>query len=140
MSLPTNFELSLSGATWIDINTRITQNNLPDRLPDSLAIIYASLTNLFNCSIGERGKTFQPEYGSEWRQFLQEPIDEITAAKMRIAMIQAIVRWEPRLQLDYSKSAIIPNLDIPGYEVRIYGLDTLTKAPLDIRFTELAGS
>lgn len=139
MPLPTNFELSLSGATWVDVNTRVTQDNYPDRLPDSLAIIRSSLFNLFNCSIGERGKTFQPEYGSEWLQFLQEPIDEITAAKMKIAMIQAIARWEPRIQLDYAKSAIVPNLNIPGYEVRIYGIDQLTKAPLDIRFQELAG-
>ena len=139
MPSPTPFELSLSGASWIDVNTLVTQNNLPDRLPDSLAIVHSSLFNLFNCSIGERGKTFQPEYGSEWRQFLQEPIDAITAAKMRIAMIQAIARWEPRIQLDYAKSSITPNTLIPGYEVRIYGIDTLTKEPLDIRFTEQAG-
>lgn len=140
MPKATNFELSLQGATWVDVNTRVTQDNFPDRLPNSLAIVHASLFNLFNCSIGERGKTFQPEYGSEWRQFLQEPIDAITAAKMRIAMIQAIARWEPRLQLDYAQSWIIPNMNIPGYEVRIYGLDTLTKAPLDIRFQETAGN
>lgn len=139
MPLPTAFELSLNGASWIDVNTRVTQGPLPDRLPDSLAIVHASLFNLFNCSIGERGKTFQPEYGSEWRQFLQEPIDAITAAKMRIAMIQAIARWEPRIQLDYGQSWIVPNLNIPGYEVRIYALDALTKAPIDIRFQETAG-
>lgn len=139
MPLPTAFELSIAGATWVDINTQVTQGALPDRLPDSLSIVHSSLFNLFNCSIGERGKTFQPEYGSEWRQFLQEPIDAITAAKMRIAMIQAIARWEPRLQLDYSQSWIVPNTNIPGYEVRIYGTDSLTKAPIDIRFNEIAG-
>jgi len=139
MPLPTAFELSTSGATWVDVNTQVTQSPLPDRLPDSLAIVHSSLFNLFNCSIGERGKTFQPEYGSEWRQFLQEPIDAITAARMRISMIQAIARWEPRLQLDYAQSWIIPNLNIPGYEVRVYGYDSLTKEPLDIRFNEIAG-
>lgn len=136
---PTDFELSLRGATWIDVNSRVTQDVLPDRLPDSLSIAHSSLFNLFNCSIGERGKIFQPEYGSEWRLFLQEPIDELTAAKMRIAMIQAIARWEPRIQLDYARCQIVPNLAIPGYEVRIYGTDTLTKNPLDIRFQESAG-
>src|SRR6478736_6895204 len=96
---PTPYQLSLNGASWIDVNTLVTLNNLPDRLPDELSIVHASLVNLFSCSIGERGKIFQPEYGSEWREFLQEPIDEVTAAKMRIAMIQAIARWEPRLEL-----------------------------------------
>ena len=139
MTQPTSFELSLRGATWVDVNSRVTQDTLPDRLPDSLSIAHSSLFNLFNCNIGERGKIFQPEYGSEWRLFLQEPIDEITAAKMRIAMIQAIARWEPRIRLDYARCAIVPNLAIPGYEVRIYGTDTLTKNPLDIRFQESAG-
>lgn len=140
MPQPTNFELSLAGATWIDVNTRVTQDALPDRLPDSLSIVHSSLFNLFNCNIGERGKIFQPEYGSEWKLFLQEPIDLITAAKMRIAMIQAISRWEPRIRLDYAKCSIVPNTLIPGYEVRIVGIDTLTKNSLDIQFQETAGA
>jgi phage baseplate assembly protein W len=57
---------------------------------------------------------------------------------MRIAMIQAIARWEPRIQLDYAKCSITPNTMIPGYEVRIVGTDLLTKTPLDIRFQEVA--
>lgn len=136
---PTPYQLSLQGASWIDVNTGVTQNNLPDRVPDQLSIIYSSLTNLFNCSIGERGKIFQPEYGSEWREFLQEPIDAITAAKMRIAMIQAVARWEPRLNLDPGKSSVTPNYQIPGYEVRIVGTDLITRQVLDIRFQEQAG-
>jgi phage baseplate assembly protein W len=136
--MATPYELALEGATWVDSNTRLGQSPLPDRVPDSLAIVN-SLTNLFNCSIGERGKIFQPEYGSEWRTFLQEPIDAITAAKMRISMIQAIARWEPRIQLDYAKTSITPDLRLPGYVVRIYGIDTLSKQPLDIRFNEIAG-
>lgn len=139
MTNPTPYQLSLSGASWVDVNTLVTQNNLPDRLPDSLSITGSSLINLFNCSIGERGKIFQPEYGSEWLQFLQEPIDQITAAKMRIAMIQAVQRWEPRIQLDVGRSSIVPDYNIPGYIVRIVGTDTLTKAPLDIRFNQEAG-
>jgi phage baseplate assembly protein W len=139
MTQPTAYMLSLRGATWVDVNTLVSQDNLPDRIPDSLSITHSSLRNLFNCNIGERGKIFQPEYGSEWRLFLQEPIDLVTAAKMRIAMIQAIARWEPRLTLNYSQCSITPNLSIPGYEVRIVGVDTLSKTPLDIRFNETAG-
>lgn len=138
MGNPTSYQLSLNGASWIDVNTLITQNNLPDRIPDELSIVHSSLINLFNCNIGERGKIFQPEYGSEWRPFLQEPIDEITAAKMQIAMIQAIARWEPRIQLDVGQSSITPDYNIPGYIVRIVGTTLLTKQTLDIRFTEAA--
>lgn len=139
MTQLTPFQLSLNGASWIDVNTQLTLNNLPDRIPDDVSITFSSLYNLFNCNIGERGKTFEPEYGSEWRRHLQEPIDEITAARMHITMVQAIARWEPRLQLDIGRSSVIPNYDLPGYQVRIVGVTTLTKQELDIRFNEPAG-
>jgi len=137
--MATAYQLSLADASWIDVNTDFTLNNLPDRIPDDLSIVYASLINLFRCPIGARGKIFQPEYGSEWYQFLQEPIDQVTAAKMQIAMIQAIARWEPRIQLDYSKTSITANTLIPGYEVRIVGVDTLTKGVIALSFQEQAG-
>ncbi len=132
----TNYALSLNGATWIDVNSNYTQDPLPDRLPDELAI-KNSLFNIFNCPIGARGKIFQPEYGSEWYYFLQEPIDAITASKMNIAMIHAIARWEPRIILDYSKTFVRANLNLPGYEVRISGLHTLTRQPITIQFNEV---
>ncbi len=133
---PTNYQTDISGATWIDVNTFYTLDTLPDRVPDSLSITHSSLRNLFNCPIGSRGKIFQPQYGSQWHFFLQEPIDETTATQMRIAMIQAIARWEPRIQLDYSNTYIRPDLALPGYHVRIAGIDTLTKQPIDISFVE----
>jgi phage baseplate assembly protein W len=131
----TNFQLALNGATWVDANSQFLQNNLPDRIPDELAI-QNSLYNLFNCPIGARGKIFQPEYGSEWYAFLQEPIDDITAASMQIGMIQTLKRWEPRIILDYSRTSITANLDIPGYEVVIAGFDSLTKSSILISFLE----
>lgn len=136
MANPTDHQKSLTGATWIDVNTNFTRDPLPDRLPDTLSISNSSLRNLFNCPIGARGKIFQPEYGSLWHYFLQEPIDDTTATSMRIAMIQAIARWEPRITLDYSKTFIKAVPQLPGYQVRIAGIDTLTGEPLDIQFTE----
>lgn len=133
----TQYQLSLAGAQWVDVNTRFTQDNLPDRIPDTISIIYSSIYNLFNCSVGERGKIFQPEYGSEWKFFLQEPIDERTASLMRIAMIQAIRRWEPRLELNQGLTTIVAEPTLPGYRVNIVGSDKLTKAPINIRFTEI---
>lgn len=135
---PTAYQLSLNSASWIDMNSRFTKDNLPDRLPDDLAIVN-SLYNLFNCAVGQRGKIFQPEYGSEWLAYLQEPIDQITASKMRISMIQSIARWEPRITLDYSRTSITAVPQLPGYAVRIYGINNITKAPLDIQFNEVAG-
>lgn len=136
MATPTPYQLSLYGATWVDINTLVSQDNLPDRLPDQLSITNSSLRNLLTTRIGERGKIFQPEYGSEWYTYLQEPLDDVTATKMQITLIQAIARWEPRIVLDYANTYIQPNYDLPGYFVHIAGMDTLSKAPILVQFNQ----
>jgi phage baseplate assembly protein W len=38
---------------------------------------------------------------------------------MRIAMIQALARWEPRITIDFTNSYITPDTSLPGYRVRI---------------------
>lgn len=118
MAALTNFQISLNLATWIDVNSSFTINTNPDLLPDALAVSN-SLYNLFNCPVGGRGRIFQPEYGTYWYQFLQEPIDQITGNQMKISMIQAIARWEPRITVDTSQSFIQPDFSLPGYNVRI---------------------
>lgn len=115
----TNYQLSLEGARWIDVNTQYGLNNLPDRLSDDQAIVYSSLYNLFNCVPGQRARTFQPTYGSIWLQFIHEPISSLTAQKMEIFMIKAIQKWEPRIKVDLTRSSVIEDTNIPGYRVRI---------------------
>jgi phage baseplate assembly protein W len=113
------FQIQLQNATWIDINTMFTQNNLPDRLPDALAIQYGSLFNLFNCAIGQRSRIFQPTYGMLWIEFLQEPLDQITANKMQMGMLQALAKWEPRINVNLGSSYVTPDFSLPGYQVGI---------------------
>ena len=116
----TTYKLQLDNAIWVDVNTQIGLNTLPDRVADTAAIINSSLFNLFNCSPGQRGRIFQPEYGSSWASFLQEPISDITALKMQIYMIDSIKRWEPRIELNQDRCRIDANTEIPGYEVRLF--------------------
>ena len=115
----TNFQKSLDNATWIDVNTNFGKNNLPDRLADAQAVITSSLYNLLNCIPGQRSRTFEPTYGSSWLQYLQEPISDLTAAKMEISMLYSIEKWEPRIEIDKSNTLIEANTNIPGYVVRI---------------------
>lgn len=116
---PTSYQLSIANALWIDVNTQYTQNSLPDRVVDAKAIITSSLFNLFNCVPGERSRIFQPTYGSLWLQFLQEPLNDLTAQKMYIYMLAAIKKWEPRITIDASNTYIEPEDSLPGYVVRI---------------------
>jgi len=113
------YKLNTDSATWIDVNSRYTLDSLPDRLADDVAIIHSSIFNLMNCLPGQRARIFQPEYGSRWMSFLQEPISDLTAAKMQLMMFDSLRRWEPRIQLDLNQSSIEPDTNIPGYVVRI---------------------
>lgn len=123
----TPFQTKLDGAVWIDVNTMVGQNTLPDRLPDETSIMYGSLFNLLNCPIGARSRTFQPTYGCLLYQILQEPIDENTRSLIQLAFIQAIEKWEPRIELDYSQTRVEVDYDIPGYRVRIAYTIVLTQ-------------
>lgn len=134
----TPYQVNVAGATWVDVNTLFTQNAYPDRLPDLQSIMWCSLVNLFNCPIGARGRIFQPTYGSMWYQFLQEPVDEVTAAAMRIAMIQSIQLWEPRITLDMNNTYITPVLSLPGYTVRISATYNLTGQKDTVQFNTKA--
>jgi|SRR6185503_2714803 len=133
MATITNWQTDLTDAVWIDANSQFTVNNLPDRIPDGLAISN-SLYNILNCAIGARGRIFQPEYGSLWYQFLQEPVDQITANKMNISTIQALQRWEPRITVDNSNSFVRANYSLPGYDVRIAFWVNLTSKKAQVNF------
>lgn len=108
--------------TWLDVNTRIGEGFKADLLPEVQAI-NNSLHNLFRCPIGSRGPIFQPEYGALLMTLLHEPLDIITANKIRMILIQASQRWEPRIKVvlgrttvfpDYSRSAFVATV---GYDV-----------------------
>lgn len=130
------YKTQLSNATWVDVNPRWGQNNLAERLPDESAVVICSLYNLFNCPIGSRGRTFQPEYGSSLYPFLQEPIDNLTSQKMQIALVQAVDRWEnTRIRIDLGNTFIQPVLTLPGYRVQFAYWFLLNNRRNNVTFT-----
>ena len=133
MATITSYQISLDGATWIDVNSNFTINTLPDRLPDVLAV-QNSLYNLLNCVIGGRSRIFQPEYGTMLYQFLQEPLDQSTANQIQVAFLQAISRWEPRIKVDFTNSYVNADNTLPGYNVRIAFSLNLNSRPSAISF------
>lgn len=130
----TQYQIKLEGAQWIDVNTNFTVDSLPDRLPDQLAIINSSLYNLLNCVPGQRSRIFQPTYGSQWMQFIHEPISDLTAKKMEILMIQSIRKWVPQIQLDTSSTRIDVDFSLPGYKVRIAFTTPFSSSSQQIKF------
>lgn len=133
MTTVTSYQLDISGATWVDVNSQFTVNANPDRLPDVLAVSN-SIYNLLNSPLGSRSRIFQPEYGASLYQFLQEPLDQSTANKIRIGFIQALARWEPRITLDMANSYVNANFSTYGYDVGIAYSLNLNARPASMSF------
>jgi phage baseplate assembly protein W len=133
MAQITQYQTSLQNATWIDVNSQFTVNAEPDRLPDAMAV-GVSIFNLLNSPLGSRSRIFQPEYGASLYQFLQEPLDQSTANKIRIGFIQALARWEPRITLDMANSYVTANFSTYGYDVGIAYSLNLNARPASMSF------
>ncbi len=133
MAQNTQYQLSLGGATWIDENSQFTVDSNPDRLPDVLAV-NNSIFNLLNSPLGSRSRIFQPEYGASLYQFLQEPLDQSTANKIRIGFIQALARWEPRITIDMANSYVNANFSAYGYDVCVAYSLNLNARPASTSF------
>ena len=110
--------------TWLDVNTRLGEGFKADLLPEVQAI-NNSLHNLFRCPIGARGPIFQPEYGSLLMMLLHEPLDLITSNKIRMILIQASQRWEPRIKVVLGRTTVYPDYARAGF-VATVGYDVIT--------------
>lgn len=95
-------------------------------LAEDIDTVYQSIANILNTPITER--FFNPEFGSRLEAVLFEPMDSITEAKIFRLVIEAIERWEPRVDLDYGKSKVVADYDNLQYDVNlvftIAGLDS----------------
>jgi phage baseplate assembly protein W len=104
---------------WLDVNTRIGLNGRADLVSDIQAV-NNSLYNLFRCPIGARGPIGQPEYGTSLIWILHEPLDFITANKIKIVIIQAIQRWEPRVVLDMKNTSVTPVIATMSFQAAVH--------------------
>jgi phage baseplate assembly protein W len=86
-------------------------------LVSDLDSIYQSIGNILGTSL--RSRFFLPEFGSAIEELLFEPMDELTVAALYDTIVIAIQKWEPRVDLDYSKSSITPDYDKHTYYVSL---------------------
>lgn len=107
-----------TNVVWLDVNTNIGLNGKSDLLPNMRALVN-SLFNLFQCPIGARGPIFEPEYGSVLFNMLQEPLDFISARKIQIGLVQAVQRWEPRIELDMNRTQVAPDYNRNAFLVML---------------------
>jgi phage baseplate assembly protein W len=77
--------------------------------------VYQSLNNLLSTNKGER--LFNPTFGADLDNLLFEPLDELTSFTIYSNIVRVISQEEPRVDLDYSSSKVIPNFMNNSYDV-----------------------
>jgi len=113
-------------AVYSDLNREPCYGEAP--LVTDIEAIYQSIDNILSTKKGER--LFLPEFYADLENLLFEPVDDITSMRILDAVLDAIERWEPRVQLLYPHCEVNPLPDDNAYEVvlvfRVVGLEGQT--------------
>ena len=116
-----------------DINITFKKHPVTNDLVVSkdASAIKQSIVNLLMTNKGER--VYQPEYGSDLRRFLFEPMDFATAATIQSNIVSTIKKFEPRIGI-LSLEAI-PNFDDNGFDVEMtYEIRGTDNPPVNVDF------
>lgn len=71
---------------------------------DSIEKVRMSIMQILGTKVGSR--VMDREFGSDLRGLLFSPIDELSAARVRLATVEAIQRWERRVEVLESEVSI----------------------------------
>lgn len=94
--------------TYKDVNVMFGLNSYPELVYDEDAI-RGSIFNILTTPYGSRA--FNPEYGSRLFNYVYEPLDGITRSQIYAFVLQAISRWEPRVELINNQSSVTATQD-----------------------------
>lgn len=93
---------------------RINARGFIEFTDDIRALVRYSIYQILGTNLNER--FMEPEFGSRLKELLFEPIDEIFISLARVYTVQAIARWEPRVDLN----DVTVTLDPDGGKATIY--------------------
>ena len=93
--------------------------------------IKQAIVNLLLTNKGE--KLFDPEYGSDIRSYLFEPLDYATANQVQSNIRYTIAKWEPRIGVNAIEA--VPNYDDNGFDVYLeYEIRGSSIPPTSVEF------
>jgi phage baseplate assembly protein W len=122
-----------SNLTFRDVNITFKKHPVTDDVlvsKDASAIKQA-IVNLLLTNKGE--KLFNPEYGSDIRKYLFEPLDYATAGLIANNIRYTIRQFEPRISV-LSLEAI-PNFDDNGFDIEMtYEIRGTNQPPTTVEF------
>ena len=110
-----------------DININFKKHPVTNDLVVSrdASAIKQSIINLLLTNKGER--LFQPDYGSDIRSQLFEPLDFATAANVKRLILYSIQQFEPRIEV--TRLSCRPNFEDNGFSVEMVYIITGDAAP-----------
>jgi phage baseplate assembly protein W len=120
-------------STWIDVNSNYAPGNTAPELALDLVAVNNSIENILSTPIGSR--PMQRDYGSQLYYFLMEPIDAKTEEDIRVSIIQALAKWEPRILIDKKQTSVTKLLDNSGYDVQVFYQLIVPTANGSVQFT-----
>ena len=116
-----------------DININFKKHPVTNDLVVSrdASAIKQAIVNLLLTNKGER--PFKPDYGSDIRSYLFEPLDYGTAAQIELGITSTIAQFEPRIEILNLKAS--PNYDSNGFDVEmVYQVIGSDQPPTDVEF------
>ncbi len=122
-----------STLSFKDINITFKKHPVTDDLVVSrdASAIKQAIVNLLLTNKGER--LMNPNYGSDIRSYLFEPLDYGTASQITGNIKYSIDRWEPRISVLNVNAA--PNFDDNGFDVEMtYQIRGTDDPPVTVDF------
>ena len=117
-----------------DLSLSFAKNKVTDDLlvKKEDAAVKQAILNLLLTQKGER--IYDPEYGSDLKSHLFEPLDFGTAGTIKDEIVRTLKNYEPRISID--ECVVEPNIESNGFDVRL-DFQVLSRAdvpPISIEF------
>ena len=117
-----------------DLSLSFAKNKVTDDLlvKKEDAAVKQAILNLLLTQKGER--IYDPEYGSDLKSHLFEPLDFGTAGTIKDEIVRTLKNYEPRVSID--ECVVEPNIESNGFDVRL-DFQVLSRAdvpPISIEF------
>lgn len=108
-----------SSSPYADLNPFFDPTNSTSLVVYGDTALKYSISHLLTSYVGGRSRTFNSEWGSDILALLAEPLDSLSAQKIKLAIVSAIDKYEPRVSVRPSGVTVTPNPYTSSYTVVI---------------------
>lgn len=115
---------------YSDVNLDLGSTSSYELLYNEQAVV-RSILNILGTNKGTR--PFRRNFGASLLEILFDPLDEITAKRLRLRLMQDILQYEPRVTVQDVE--VVPDYDLDAYYVNVTGwMVRLNNRPLTFNF------